>query len=53
MFHRMELTQQDVRTWWGMVVRLVEGPRVKVQTRKRQKQNKADRGPASPREDAS
>lgn len=27
MFHRMELTQQDVRTLWGMVVRLVEGPR--------------------------
>lgn len=27
MFHRMNLTQQDVRTWWGMVVRLVEGPR--------------------------
>ena len=38
MFHRMELTQQDVRTWWGMVVRLVEGPRVKVQTRKRVRQ---------------
>lgn len=27
MFHRMGLTQQDVRTLWGMVVRLVEGPR--------------------------
>ena len=27
MFHRMALTQQDVRTWWGMVVRLVDGPR--------------------------
>jgi tRNA/rRNA methyltransferase len=27
MFHRMNLSQQDVRTWWGMVVRLVEGPR--------------------------
>jgi tRNA/rRNA methyltransferase len=34
-FHRMELTQQDVRTLWGAVVRLVEGPRVVVQTRKR------------------
>jgi tRNA/rRNA methyltransferase len=34
-FHRMELTQQDVRTLWGAVVRLVEGPRVEVQTRKR------------------
>ena len=40
MFHRMQLTQQDVRTWWGMVVRLVEGPRVNVQTRKRRKQPK-------------
>jgi tRNA/rRNA methyltransferase len=27
MFHRMNLTQQDVRTLWGVVVRLVEGPR--------------------------
>jgi tRNA/rRNA methyltransferase len=27
MFHRMSLTEQDVRTLWGMVVRLVEGPR--------------------------
>lgn len=27
MFHRMQLTEQDVRTWWGMIVRLVEGPR--------------------------
>jgi len=34
-FHRMELTQQDVRTLWGAVVRLVEGPRIHVQTRKR------------------
>ncbi len=34
-FHRMELTQQDVRTLWGAVVRLTEGPRVEVQTRKR------------------
>ena len=34
-FHRMELTQQDVRTLWGVVVRLVEGPRVEVQTRRR------------------
>ena len=52
MFHRMELTQQDVRTWWGMVVRLVEGPRVKVQTRKRVKQNKPDRGPPGPQSGA-
>jgi tRNA/rRNA methyltransferase len=33
-FHRMELTQQDVRTLWGAVVRLAEGPRVEVKTRK-------------------
>ena len=41
MFHRMQLTQQDVRTWWGMVVRLVEGPREKPQTRKRIRPKKA------------
>jgi tRNA/rRNA methyltransferase len=35
MFHRMNLTQQDVRTFWGAIVRLVDGPRVKPQTRKR------------------
>jgi tRNA/rRNA methyltransferase len=34
-FHRMELTQQDVRTLWGAVVRLAEGPRTEVKTRKR------------------
>ncbi len=34
-FHRMALTQQDVRTLWGAVVRLAEGPRAEVQTRKR------------------
>ena len=34
-FHRMEPTQQDVRTLWGAMVRLVEGPRVEVKTRKR------------------
>lgn len=27
MFHRMQMSEQDVRTWWGIVVRLVEGPR--------------------------
>ena len=26
-FHRMAMTEQDVRTLWGAVVRLVEGPR--------------------------
>ncbi|HTZ67907.1 MAG TPA: RNA methyltransferase [Roseiarcus sp.] len=39
-FHRMELTQQDVRTLWGAVVRLVEGPRVEVRTRKRARAKK-------------
>jgi tRNA/rRNA methyltransferase len=40
-FHRMELTQQDVRTLWGAVVRLVEGPRVEVKTRKRVRPKKS------------
>ena len=39
-FHRMELTQQDVRTLWGAVVRLVEGPRVEVKTRRRARPKK-------------
>jgi tRNA/rRNA methyltransferase len=39
-FHRIGLTEQDVRTLWGAVVRLVEGPRVTVQTRKRIRQKK-------------
>ncbi len=34
-FHRLSLTEQDIRTLWGVVVRLVEGPRETVQTRKR------------------
>jgi tRNA/rRNA methyltransferase len=34
-FHRLSLTEQDIRTLWGVVVRLVEGPRENVQTRKR------------------
>jgi tRNA/rRNA methyltransferase len=41
-FHRMELTQQDVRTLWGAVVRLVDGPRVEVQTRKRTRPKKTE-----------
>ena len=40
MFHRMSLSEQDVRTWRGMVVRLVEGPRDQPQTRKRLRQRK-------------
>ena len=34
-FHRMSLTEQDVRTLRGAIVRLVEGPRREAQTRKR------------------
>jgi tRNA/rRNA methyltransferase len=34
-FHRLELTEQDISTLWGVVVRLVDGPRESVQTRKR------------------
>ena len=41
-FHRMELTPQDVRTLWGAVVRLAEGPRVEVKTRKRVRAKKLD-----------
>jgi tRNA/rRNA methyltransferase len=40
--HRMALTQQDVRTLWGAVVRLAEGPRVEVQTRKRERPKKTE-----------
>ena len=40
-FHRMQMTEQDVRTLWGAVVRLVEGPRAEVQTRKRIRPKKA------------
>jgi tRNA/rRNA methyltransferase len=39
-FHRMEPTQQDVRTLWGAMVRLADGPRVEVQTRKRARPKK-------------
>ena len=41
-FHRIGLTEQDVRTLWGAIVRLVEGPRVTVQTRKRVRQKKPE-----------
>jgi tRNA/rRNA methyltransferase len=34
-FHRRGLTEQDLRTLWGAVVRLVEGPRTTPQTRRR------------------
>ncbi len=32
-FHRLQLTEQDVRTLRGMIVRLIEGPRAKPRTR--------------------
>ena len=41
-FHRMALTEQDVSTLFGAVVRLVEGPRENVQTRKRNRAAKKD-----------
>ena len=34
-FHRMGMTEQDVRTLRGAIVRLVDGPRKEAQTRKR------------------
>ena len=40
MFHRMQMTQQDVRTLWGAMLRLVEGPRTEAKTRKRIRQPK-------------
>ena len=40
-FHRLSLTEQDISTLWGVVVRLVEGPRDKAQTRKRNRPPKA------------
>jgi tRNA/rRNA methyltransferase len=42
-FHRLELTQQDVRTLWGAMARLAEGPRAEVQTRKRVRASKTPR----------
>jgi tRNA/rRNA methyltransferase len=40
-FHRMGLTEQDVRTLRGAIVRLVEGPRLEAKTRKRVRPPKA------------
>jgi tRNA/rRNA methyltransferase len=42
MFHRMSLTEQDVRTLWGVVVRLVEGPRREPKNPKRRKSPPAE-----------
>jgi tRNA/rRNA methyltransferase len=41
MFHRMTLTEQDVRTLWGVVVRLVEGKRREPNARRRRKMEEA------------
>jgi tRNA/rRNA methyltransferase len=41
-FHRIGMTEQDVRTLWGAIVRLVEGPRVVVQTRRRKREKKGE-----------
>jgi tRNA/rRNA methyltransferase len=41
-FHRIGLTEQDVRTLRGAVVRLVEGPRGEPQTRRRRRPKKTD-----------
>jgi tRNA/rRNA methyltransferase len=48
MFHRMQLTEQDVRTLRGMVVRLVEGPRARPAPGKMR-----PRGEATPSPDSS
>jgi tRNA/rRNA methyltransferase len=40
-FHRMGMTEQDVRTLRGAIVRLVEGPRKEAKTRKRKAPSKA------------
>ena len=45
MFHRMAMTEQDVRTFWGAVVRLVEGPRSR--SRRASAIGRRSRGPES------
>lgn len=49
MFHRMTLTEQDVRTLWGMVVRLVDGPRrePKKAARRESQQQDEENGPGA------
>lgn len=39
MFHRMGLTEQDVRTLRGAIVRLIEGPRAEAKTRRRRRRH--------------
>ncbi len=41
MFHRMQLTEQDVRTLRGMIVRLVEGQRTNVKRREHRQAGQA------------
>ncbi len=51
MFHRMQMTEQDVRTFWGMIVRLVEGPRAETSKEKRLREAKeAEEDRADPTE---
>ena len=40
-FHRIGLTEQDIRTLRGALVRLVEGPRLEAKTKKRVREAKA------------
>lgn len=40
-FHRMEMTEQDIRTLRGAMVRLIEGPRKEAKTRKRIRPSKS------------
>mgnify|MGYP006267538923 FL=1 len=47
-FHRMGMTEQDVRTLRGALVRLVEGPRKEAQTRKRKAPPKAESSEPQP-----
>jgi len=47
-FHRMSMTEQDVRTLWGAVVRLVEGPRVEADTGNRRRRRTAKQPEAGP-----
>jgi tRNA/rRNA methyltransferase len=41
-FHRIGMTEQDVRSLRGAVVRLAEGPRLNPQTRRRNRPNRND-----------
>ena len=52
MFHRMSLTEQDVRTLWGVVVRLVEGPRREPNARRRKKLEEAEAREAAAKAEA-